>query len=133
MEVIKTCPPGSVLQSNGLCGTDRLQDLPQTPTWCGPQYSDKKCCRQAQLTPGITTATGLESVPNIICAYRDGDFQYACDPGCCTETCATEKKDEPQPIEERAKILPIWIILVLAFGVLFLVIVGAYYLTRRRK
>ena len=136
MEVVKTCPPGSVLQSNGLCGTDKLQDLPQTPTWCGPQYSDKKCCRQAQLTPGITTSTGKESIPNIICAYRDGDFQYACDPGCCAETCAPESETESESEKRdgpRAKILPIWAILLMAFGSLFLLLVATYYFTRRRK
>jgi hypothetical protein len=38
----------------------------------------------AQVTPGITAATGTESGPNMICAFQEGDAQYPCDPGCCT-------------------------------------------------
>lgn len=77
-----TCPPGSTLQSNGLCGTGPTYSM-SGPTYCGPQYNGKNCSYMAQLTPGITEATRLESQPNTICAYRDGDTQIPCDPGCC--------------------------------------------------
>lgn len=77
-----TCPPGSTLQSNGLCGTGPTYSM-SGPTYCGSQYVGKNCSYMAQLTPGITEATHLESQPNTICAYRDGDTQFPCDPGCC--------------------------------------------------
>jgi hypothetical protein len=38
----------------------------------------------AQVTPGVTVATGTESGPNMICAFQEGDAQFPCDPGCCT-------------------------------------------------
>ena len=37
-----------------------------------------------QVTPGMTPATGMESGPNMICAFQEGDAQFPCDPGCCT-------------------------------------------------
>ena len=81
--VKKTCPSGYTLQSNGLCGTGNTY-VTTGPTYCGPQYTGKNCKQMAQVTPGITPATGTESGPNMICAFQEGDAQYPCDPGCCT-------------------------------------------------
>ena len=86
--VKRTCPTGYTLQSNGLCGTGNTY-VTTGPTYCGPQYTGKNCTYQAQVTPGITPATGTESGPNMICAFLEGDAQFPCDPGCC----------EPPPTE----------------------------------
>jgi hypothetical protein len=79
--VSKICPSGTTLQANGLCGTGNTFPL-SGPTYCGPQYTGKNCTYQQQLTPGMTVATGTEST-NMICAFREGDSQFPCDPGCC--------------------------------------------------
>lgn len=81
--VAKTCPTGYTLQANGLCGTGNTY-VTTGPTYCGPQYANKNCMYQSQVTPGMTPATGTESGPNMICAFQEGDAQYPCDPGCCT-------------------------------------------------
>jgi hypothetical protein len=81
--VTKTCPTGYTLQDNGLCGTGKTY-VTTGPTYCGPQYVEKNCTYQTQVTPGITSTTGTESGPNMICAFQEGDAQYPCDPGCCT-------------------------------------------------
>lgn len=81
--VAKTCPTGYTLQANGLCGTGNTY-VTTGPTYCGPQYMGKNCTQMAQVTPGVTVATGTESGPNMICAFQEGDAQYPCDPGCCT-------------------------------------------------
>jgi hypothetical protein len=47
----------------------------------------------AQVTPGITAATGTESGPNMICAFQEGDAQFPCDPGCCTVPSETGSGD----------------------------------------
>ena len=86
--VKKTCPTGYTLRDNGLCGTGNTY-VTTGPTYCGPQYTGKNCTYQAQVTPGITPATGTESGPNMICAFLEGDAQFPCDPGCC----------EPPPTE----------------------------------
>jgi len=80
--VTKICPPGYTLQNNGLCGTGNTY-VTTGPTYCGPQYKDKNCKQMAQVTPGVTPATGTESGPNMICAFQEGDAQFPCDPGCC--------------------------------------------------
>ena len=82
MEVKKICPTGYTLLDNGLCGAGNTY-VTTGPTYCGPQYTGKNCTYQAQLTPGITPATGTESGPNMICAFLEGDAQFPCDPGCC--------------------------------------------------
>ena len=81
--VKKTCPTGYTLQTNGLCGTGNTY-VTTGPTYCGPQYIGRNCTQMAQVTPGMTPATGTESGPNMICAFQEGDAQYPCDPGCCT-------------------------------------------------
>lgn len=81
--VAKTCPTGYTLQTNGLCGTGNTY-VTTGPTYCGPQYAGKNCTQMAQVTPGVTPATGTESGPNMICAFQEGDAQFPCDPGCCT-------------------------------------------------
>jgi hypothetical protein len=81
--VTKKCPYGYTLKSNGLCGIGNTYAT-SGPTYCGPQYTGKNCTHQPQMTPGMTPATGMESGPNMICAFREGDAQYPCDPGCCT-------------------------------------------------
>jgi len=81
--IAKTCPPGYTLQTNGLCGTGNTY-VTTGPTYCSPQYVGKNCTQMAQVTPGVTVATGTESGPNMICAFVEGDAQYPCDPGCCT-------------------------------------------------
>lgn len=80
--VTKRCPTGYTVKSNGLCGTGNTY-VTSGPTYCGPQYNGKNCTYQTQLTPGMTPSTGTESGPNMICAFREGDAQYPCDPGCC--------------------------------------------------
>lgn len=80
--VQRTCPTGYTLQANGLCGTGNTFTT-TGPTYCGPQYTGKNCTYQKQLTAGITTATGTESSPNMICAFQEGGSQFPCDPGCC--------------------------------------------------
>ena len=81
--VTKICPPGYTLQDNGLCGTGNTY-VTTGPAYCGPQYAGKNCVHMTQLMPGVTVPTGNESVPNMICAFQEGDAQYPCDPGCCT-------------------------------------------------
>jgi hypothetical protein len=81
--VKKICPTGYTLRSNGLCGTGNTY-VTTGPTYCGPQYTGKNCKQMAQVTPGVTPATGTESGPNMICAFQEGDAQFPCDPGCCT-------------------------------------------------
>ena len=80
--VTKTCPTGYTLRANGLCGTGNTY-VTSGPTYCGPQYNGKNCMYQTQLTPGMIVVSQTESRPNMICAFREGDTQYPCDPGCC--------------------------------------------------
>jgi len=87
--VKKTCPTGYTLQTNGLCGTGNTY-VTTGPTYCGSQYAGKNCTHMAQVTPGVTPATGTESGPNMICAFQEGDAQFPCDPGCCEPPSGTE-------------------------------------------
>jgi len=89
--VTKVCPTGYTLKINGLCGKANTYAT-SGPTYCGPQYTGKNCKYQTQVTPGFTVATGVESGPNMICAFQEGDAQFPCDPGCCTNS--TESKAE---------------------------------------
>ena len=112
--VKKICPTGYTLRSNGLCGTGNTYAL-SGPTYCGPQYTGKNCTYQAQVTPGLTPATGTESGPNMICAFVEGDAQYPCDPGCCesppTETTGDGDGDGDGDGTEPK--FPIWVIILL--------------------
>ena len=92
--VLKVCPAGQTLQTNGLCGTGPTV-VQTAATYCGPQYSGKNCSLRAQVTSALTPATGSESIPNTICAFDDNGTQVACDPGCCTESpTSTSSTDE---------------------------------------
>ena len=112
--VKKTCPTGYTLQGNGLCGTGNT-DVLSGPTYCGPQYVGKNCTHMAQVTPGITPATGTESGPTMICAFQEGDTQYPCDPGCCTiptgDGDGTPSGDGTPNGNDRK--FPIWVIILL--------------------
>ena len=111
--VTKTCPTGYTLQGNGLCGTGNTYAM-SGPTYCGPQYTGKNCTYQAQVTPGMTPTTGMESGPNMICAFLEGDAQFPCDPGCCgpppTETTGVAEKESGDGTEPK---FPIWVIILL--------------------
>ena len=57
-------------------------------TICGPQYTGKACECRAQVTPGVTPATGEASNPTWICAHVQDGVQVGCDPGCCPTDCS---------------------------------------------
>jgi hypothetical protein len=121
--VQKICPTGYTLQANGLCGTGKTY-VTTGPTYCGSQYTGKNCTYQQQLTPGITSATGTESGPNMICAFREGDAQFPCDPGCCEASPTksgdgTKSGDETTGDGTTGNKFPIWaIILLIVVGTL---------------
>ena len=126
--VKKTCPTGYTVQSNGLCGTGNTY-VTTGPTYCGPQYTGKKCKYQAQVTPGITPATGTESGPNMICAFQEGDAQFPCDPGCCgpppTETTAGDGTTTSGD-GTTTSWFPIWaIILLIVLGTIIMAVLIA--------
>jgi hypothetical protein len=124
--VKKTCPTGYTLQTNGLCGTGNTYAT-TGPVYCGPQYNGKNCMYQTQLTPGLTPTTGTESGPNMICAFQEGDTQYPCDPGCCTDqsgdgTDGTKGGDGTTVGNE----FPIWaIILLIVLGTIIMAVLIA--------
>ena len=127
----KTCPSGTTLQVNGLCGTGNTYTT-TGPTYCGPQYSGKTCTYMAQLTPGITVATGTESGPNMICAFQEGDAQFPCDPGCCGppptgETDADTGGEAGTETGSTEPGFPLWaIILLIVLGSLILALFLAW-------
>ena len=129
--VQKTCPTGYTLQANGLCGTGNTYAT-TGPTYCGPQYTGKNCTYMAQVTPGITVATGTESGPNMICAFQEGDAQYPCDPGCCTvpsgtETGTTGGDGTGTGGDGTTTSFPIWaIILLIVLGTLIMAVFLAW-------
>lgn len=133
--VKKACPSGYTLRSNGLCGTGNTY-VTTGPTYCGPQYIGKKCTYQAQVTPGITVATGTESGPNMICAFQEGDAQYPCDPGCCgppptgttgtTGGDGTTKSGDGTTGNWFTDVFPIWaIILLIVLGTIIMAVLIA--------
>jgi len=121
--VKKTCPTGYTLQTNGLCGTGNTY-VTTGPTYCGPQYTGKNCTQMAQVTPGMTPATGMESGPNMICAFQEGDAQYPCDPGCCTVPSENGTGDETDGTDgTTGNSFPIWaIILLIVLGTILMAI-----------
>jgi hypothetical protein len=131
--VKKTCPTGYTLRSNGLCGTGNTY-VTTGPMYCGPQYTGKNCTYQAQVTPGITVATGTESGPNMICAFQEGDAQYPCDPGCCgpppTETTAGDVTTTSGDVTTGnwfTDVFPIWaIILLIVLGTIIMAVLIAF-------
>jgi len=122
--IIKNCPTGYTLRANGLCGTGDTY-MTTGPTYCGPQYAGKNCTYQKQVTPGFTVATGTESGPNMICAFREGDAQYPCDPGCCEKSSAetTGAKETTTDTGTTGNWFPIWaIILLIAVGTVLMAV-----------
>ena len=109
----KTCPSGTTLQANGLCGTGNTIPV-VSGSYCGSQYTGKNCKYQKQLTPGMTATTGIEST-NMICAFQEGDAQFPCDPGCCKESTGAEESEETRATEETVTKygFPIWAIILL--------------------
>jgi hypothetical protein len=128
--VKKTCPTGYTLRDNGLCGTGNTY-VTTGPTYCGPQYVGKNCTQMAQVTPGITPATGTESGPNMICAFQEGDAQYPCDPGCCTVPSETGSADgtggTTTGSDGKEPKFPIWaIILLIVLGTIIMAVFIAW-------
>ena len=131
--VTKTCPTGYTLKTNGLCGTGNTY-VTTGPTYCGQQYAGKNCTQMAQVTPGVTPATGTESGPNMICAFQEGDAQFPCDPGCCTvPTGGDGTMTEPtvtqagQGTTGLLAIFPIWaIILLIVLGTIIMAVLIAW-------
>jgi hypothetical protein len=84
----------------------------------------------AQLTPGMTVATGTESGPNMICAFREGDAQFPCDPGCCgpPPTGETDTGGETgTKTGSTEPVFPIWaIILLIVLGTIILALFLAW-------
>jgi len=125
--VKKTCPTGYTVQSNGLCGTGNTY-VTTGPTYCGPQYTGKNCTYQAQVTPGITPATGMESGPNMICAFQEGDAQFPCDPGCCESPPTGATGDGTGTTGNWfTDVFPIWaIILLIVLGTIIMAVLIAF-------
>ena len=130
--VTKTCPTGYTLKTNGLCGTGNTY-VTTGPTYCGPQYAGKNCIQMAQVTPGVTPATGTESGPNMICAFQEGDAQFPCDPGCCTVpsetgTGSAERTDGTTGSDgTTTSWFPIWaIILLIVLGTIIMAVLIAW-------
>jgi len=125
--VTKTCPTGYTLQTNGLCGTGNTY-VTTGPTYCGPQYTGKNCTQMAQVTPGITPATGTESGPNMICAFQEGDAQFPCDPGCCTVPTGGDGTTDTGTVTTTgvSNWFPIWaIILLIVVGTIMMAVLIA--------
>ena len=128
--VKKICPNGYTLRDNGLCGTGNTY-VTTGPTYCGPQYTGKNCTYHTQVTPGLTTATGTESGPNMICAFQEGDAQFPCDPGCCgppsTETGGDGTDVTPGGEATTGNWFPIWaIILLIVLGTIIMAVLLAW-------
>ena len=128
--VTKTCPSGYTLKTNGLCGTGNTY-VTTGPTYCGPQYAGKNCTQMAQVTPGVTPATGTESGPNMICAFQEGDAQFPCDPGCCTVPTGsdgtTTSSEKTTGDGTTTSWFPIWaIILLIVLGTIIMAVLIAW-------
>jgi len=136
--VSKTCPTGYTLQANGLCGTGNTY-VTTGPTYCGPQYTGKNCKQMAQLTPGVTVATGTESGPNMICAFQEGDAQFPCDPGCCTvptggDGTTAEEGGDGASGNWFTDVFPIWaIILLIVLGTIMMAVLIAFSVKKMSK
>ena len=138
--VTKTCPSGYTLQTNGLCGTGNTY-VTTGPTYCGPQYTGKNCTQMAQVTPGVTVATGTESGPNMICAFQEGDAQYPCDPGCCTvptssggTTMGTDTGTGMTTGNWFTDVFPTWaIILLIVVGTILMAVLIAFSVKKMSK
>ena len=120
--VKKICPNGYTLRANGLCGTGNTY-VTSGPMYCGPQYTGKNCTQMTQVTSGMTSATGMESGPNMICAFREGDAQFPCDPGCCT----VPPGDVTTGDVTTSNWFPIWaIILMIVLGTIIMAVLIAW-------
>jgi len=126
-----SCPPGQVLQSNGLCGTNTATIIQTSNLYCGPQYLSQNCTYMAQLTTALTPATGSESIPNTICAYLQNGTQYACDPGCCTGTpSSTATSSAPATASSS---LSWWVIVLIIVSVCLFLLLLVYFATRKNS
>jgi hypothetical protein len=134
--VTKTCPTGYTLQTNGLCGTGNTY-VTTGPTYCGQQYTGKNCTQMAQVTPGVTVATGTESGPNMICAFQEGDAQYPCDPGCCTVPTGGDGAATGSgtgTVVGVSNWFPIWaIILLIVLGTIIMAVLIAFSVKKMSK
>jgi hypothetical protein len=79
----------------------------------------------------MTVATGTESGPNMICAFREGDAQFPCDPGCCgppsTETGGDGTIGTGTDTSSAEPGFPIWaIILLIVLGTIVLALFLAW-------
>ena len=130
--VSRICPPGLVLQGNGLCGTNTPTIIQTAATYCGPQYATKNCLYTAQLTSALTPATGNEAIPNTICAFTEAGIQTPCDPGCCSNVSSNTTVTTTTTTESVTP-FPLWaIILLIVIGTLILIII-VYLATRKKK
>ena len=127
-----SCPPGQVLQSNGLCGTNTATIIQTSNLYCGPQYLSKNCVYTAQLTTALTPATGSESIPNTICAYLEKGTQYACDPGCCTGAPPSTTTSTTTAGSASTN-LSWWVIMLIIIGVCLFLLLLVYFATRKNS
>ena len=103
-------------------------------TICGPQYTGRGCECRAQVTPGVTPATGEASNPTWICAHVQDGIQTGCDPGCCPTDCSkqtTTDKDGTGGAAAGTKSVW-WIILI---GILFglMLFISYFYNATKRS
>ena len=101
-------------------------------TICGPQYTGRGCECRAQVTPGVTPATGEASNPTWICAHVQDGIQTGCDPGCCPTDCSkqtTTDKDGTAAADTKSVW---WIILI---GILFglMLFISYFYNATKRS
>ena len=94
----------------------------------------------AQVTPGITAATGVESGPNMICAFQEGDAQFPCDPGCCEGGDGSGSGDGSRSGDGSGsgdgtiEGFPIWaIILLITVGAMLMLIAIVFAVRRMKK
>lgn len=104
-------------------------------TICGPHYTGKSCECRAQVTPGVTPATGEASNPTWICAHVQDGIQVGCDPGCCPTDCSAKAAADAKAATPGTGIVGTgvtwWIILVSIMFGLMLFISYFYSSTRR--
>jgi hypothetical protein len=72
-------------------------------SYCGQQYTGKKCECQLQVTPGVNVATKEAANPQRICAFREDGIQYPCDAGCCPEDCPTSGSKSNETVSTSVK------------------------------
>ena len=105
-------------------------------TICGPQYTGRGCECRAQVTPGVTPATGEASNPTWICAHVQDGIQTGCDPGCCPADCSkqtTTDKDGTGSATAAADTKSVWWIILI--GILFglMLFISYFYNATKRN